>query len=345
MNITEKFDLKIPLFQAPLETYPNQAKLVAEASQHGALGVYSANYQTLEEIDDTLKTIRDTTDRAFAILVDVRNGENDLDLADRSGANSYLKEAYQTLDIKTTDELILPQKDELMNTILSASPAAVIFQNGLPSDEIIETFKATDIVTMAIASNPLEVIVASKYVDVIILQGLESAGIHSQFNNTLNASSYPISALLHQALGLTDKPLIVWGDYQYPQNIVGALINGASSVMVDTLFWTTQESPIPDSYRQALLEHNEMLTINTPVWVGYRSLCLQNELTRLAQSKYTSLSPQKQQRIMLPVIRAAIDKDCVDYLPLWAGYCAVTTEKNVAELCAKYKARLDEIIS
>ncbi len=345
MNIIKQFELELPIFQAPLEGYSNQAKLVAETSNNGALGIYSANYQTLDEIENNLNLIKKMTNKSFAVLFDVRGGNDDLDLADRSGANNYLKSAYQDLQISASDEITLPSKTAIIEKLLVTKPAAVIFQNGLPDDETIEKFKTANITTMAIASNALEIVVADKYVDVIILQGLESAGIHSQFDNTLNTKHYPIGTLLHHGLNISEKPLIAWGDYQYPENIVGALINGASSVIIDTPFWTTQESPVPDCYREALAEHNEMLITDTTVWTGYHSICLQNKLTKLANKWNEVMSPQKQQRIMLPIIRAAVERNNADYLPLWAGYFAIRTEKSVAELCEKYQKNLDDIMN
>ncbi len=344
MNIIKKFGLKLPIFQAPLEGYPNQAKLVAETSNNGALGIYSANYQTLEEIENNLKQINEMTDSPFAVLFDVRSGDDNLELTERAQASQYLDAAYKDLKVDASDEIPLPSKTKIIGQLLKAKPAAVIFQNGLPSDAVIEQFKDADIVTMAIASNSLEVVVADKLVDCIILQGQEAAGVQSQFNNDLNIDRYPVNTLLLHALDITEKPLITWGEYQYPQNIVGALINGASSVIIDTVFWTTQESPAPNGYRKALAEHNEMLTTETAVWTGYSSLCLQNKLTKLAKIQDKLLPPQKQQRLLQPIIRAAIAQDNTDYLPLWAGYFSVTTKKTVAELCEKYQRKLDDIM-
>lgn len=346
MNITEKLGLQLPLLQAPLTCYPNTGSLVAKVSESGGLGVYSSQCQSLTEISNALKDIQLRTDKPFAVAVDINDHDNHIDLADKSSANIYLKDAYQTLDITATEAEPLPDFEAVLDCVISYQPAAIIFQNGLPDDSLIQNVKHHGIITFAIAGNVLEAIaINNSRIDAVILQGLESAGMQSQFENDLPVSHYPINTLLHYALAQVAKPLVVWGDYQSSANIVGALVNGAAAVMMDTPFWTTQESPIPDSYRQRLTEHTEMGVTNSDVWLGYSAKVLKNALTQnMQQAARKSLSAKKQQRLMLPVIQAAIAQDNADYMPLWAGLCATVSGKTVSELCDKFHAELSDII-
>lgn len=346
INITELLDLQLPLFQAPLACYPNQAQLVAAVSENGALGILSTAQKSLVEIEESLDSIQAATDKSFAVTVDVTDGDDSLDLADRSQVNKYLSAAYQALAIDAGEAPTLPSANEIIDLLIEKKPAAIIFENGLPSDEIISQCTAQNLTVMALVSNTLEAIAANKVVDIIILQGSESAGMHSRFANDLNTPAFPSSTLLQHALANTTKPLVIWGDAQFPQHVVSALINGAASVMLDTLFWTTQESPIPDSYRNALLtQHNEMQTTLSHVWTGHPAQTLKNALTESLQRGGSALPTRKQQRIMQPIIQAAIAQDNPDYMPLWAGLCAISTEKTVAQLCEKFLEELNEIIT
>ncbi|PIE46008.1 MAG: hypothetical protein CSA45_01060 [Gammaproteobacteria bacterium] len=345
MNITETLGLKLPVFQAPLECYPNQSALVAKVSECGALGIYSANYQSLQAVARQLKDIKQRSQNAFAVMVDVSQGDDSIDLADRSLVNHYLHKAYRELGISASESESFPTPAEVIKLVIDACPAAIIFQNGLPDNRLIKDCQHAGIMTMAMVSNTIEAIVADKYVDVLILQGMESAGVQSRFNNDLDVEHYPINTLLHHGIANLSKPLVAWGDFQATQHVVSALINGAAAVLVDTLFWTTKESPIPTAYRQALRHHNEMQTTLSSAWLGYPARTLKNELTRLVKDKSAILSPKKQQRIMLPIIEAAIEQDNADYLPMWAGFYAVHTVKTVSEVCEKYIAELNEIIT
>lgn len=346
MNIVDNLGLSLPIFQAPLSCYPNQAQLIANVSKNGALGILCGNYQSLGELDEAISKIQSQTGKAFAVMIDVSTGEGAIDLVDKSQVNRYLSEAYKTLSVDKTARIELPLLDDILQLVIKKSPPVIIFRNGLPSDNIIKQCQQNDIMVMAVASNTLEAIAANQVVDAIILQGCESAGVQSRFPNQLNTPSYPVSTLLHHALDNVDKPLVLWGDAQFPQHVVSSLINGASAVMLDTLFWTTKESPIPASYRKALLEqHNEMQTNLNTIWLGYPARTLQNTLTKSVSKYASTLPPRTQQSITLPIIQAAIEQNNPNYMPMWAGYCAVTTEKTVAQLCKSFSEELDEIIT
>lgn len=346
MNIIDTLELKLPLFQAPLPCYPNTSGLVAKISECGGLGVYSTDSQSVDEISAALNDIKLRTDKAFAVTIDIKTGGDHIDLADKSSANIYLKAAYQVLDMSTTEAEPLANFADIFTCVISHQPAAIIFQNGLPDERVIQEAKRNGILTLAIAGNLLEAIaINNSRIDAIVLQGNESAGPQSQFSNDLSIPYYPINTLLHHAIAHIAKPLIVWGDYQSAANIVAALVNGAAAVMVDVPFWTTQESPIPDSYRQRLTEHTEMTIMTSDVWQGYPANVLKNVLTQhMQKTSQKALPAEKQQRLMLPVIRAAIAQDNADYMPLWAGFCATVSGKTVSELCAKFHAELRHII-
>ncbi len=345
MNIIEHLGLDLPIFQAPLTCYPNQEKLVASVSQHGALGILSANYQSLAELEKKINYIQAKTTKSFAIMIDVNIGDGNVDLVDKSQANRYLSEAYNALGVNKNQKADLPSLNDLLQLVIKKCPPVIIFQNGLPSDEVIQQCKEKTITLMAVASNTLEAIVADRFVDAILLQGSESSGVQSHFPNNLSVPDYPVSTLLHHALPNVSKPLILWGDAQFPQHVISSLINGAAGVVLDTLFWTTKESPIPPSYRDALLsQHNEMQIALSSVWLGHPARTLQNKLTQSAGQLATTLPPKTQQSIMLPIIQAAIEQNNPDYMPMWAGFCAITTEKTVAQLCKSFLQELDEII-
>lgn len=346
MNITETLGLKLPIFQAPLSCYPNQEKLVAAVSQNGALGILCGNYQDISQLEDKINAIQSQTANAFAVMIDVSHNEDELVSIDKAQNKRYLSKAYSQLQLEPEEETELPLLDELLQVVIENHPPVIIFQNGLPTDNIIQQCRAADIMVMALVSNTLEAIAANHVVDAIILQGSESAGVQSRFSNQFITPSYPINTLLHHALVNVNKPLIVWGDAQLPRHVVAHLINGASAVMLDSLFWTTEESPIPPSYRQALInQHNEMQTTINPVWLGYRSQTLQNLLTQTTKKRRATVSPKTQQRIMMPIIQAAIAQDNPDYMPMWAGLCATTTEKSVTQMCSQFLTELNEIIS
>lgn len=347
MNILNRLSLNLPLIQAPLEYYHEQSSLVAKVSQSGALGVYASACQTLPEISRAIDDIRCRCDKPFGVAVNVTQQHAEIDLADRSSVNRYLGSALQSLGIDGDNTPTLPSSQDVCRLLVEKAPAVIIFYNGLPAENLLHSCRHAGMLTLVVAANMLEALaVQNSSADGVVLQGLEAAGTHSRFANDLPVPDYPINTLLQQAVEAVSKPLIVWGDYQHSTHVVAALLNGADSVMLDVPFWSTRESPIPPSYRAALAQHDEMQTVVTPLWNGYPSRVIKNALTRSAQQlSQNTLQPPKQQRLLQTIIQAAVAADRADYMPLWAGLCAVSSgNRTVSELCQRYSVQLQELI-
>ncbi len=339
MNIIEKLGLSLPLLQAPLVAYPHQAKFVSQVCNQGALGVYSTEFQSLDAIKDDIKSIKQQTPSAFAVMINLSESDSSIDLADRSSSNSYLKEAYNELDIKGNESSAFPSVNDICKAVVTERPPVIIFQNGLPTDEFIKHCHRVGITMFAIASNTLEAIaINSTQIHGIILQGNESAGILSKFENDLPVRRYPTNTLLIQTQKEVNKPLILWGDRQTASEVKSSINDQVAAVVVDTPLWTTTESPLPQSYKQALKEHNEMLTAVSTVWNGQPANVLQNKIThKQKQSKQKSLPIEKQRRFIFPIINAAIEQDNSDYMPLWAGLISHYSGVSIIELFQAYK--------
>ncbi len=337
---------KLPLIQAPLVGYPRQTRFVVAVSDQGALGVYSTEMLTLEKIREEIQHIKRLTTASFAVMINLSESETSITSEDRKETGTYLAGACKALNIKPSEVPEFPDINEVCKTVVEQRPPVLIFQNGIPTDEFIVHCKKLGIKMLALASNTLEAIAISETeIDGIILQGLESAGPQSNFENDLPITRFPANTLLHHAKQVIDKPLCIWGDTQTPEAAKLQLKNGATSVVLDVPFWTTRESPVPDSYRKALDEHNEMLVTETSVWTGHPANVLHNALTQIAkESKAQALVSGKQQRLMAPIIEAAIKQNNANYLPLWAGLCISVSHGSIAELCQNYSSVLKNTI-
>ncbi len=340
MNIIKK--LKLPLFQAPLTGYPKQASLVAAISNQGALGVYSTDLQSLEGITQDIHTIKQQTQAPFGIMINLAETQSKLNEEDVAAANTYLEPAFDALNIEASKAPAFPEVNAICKAVVAQTPPVLIFRNGIPTDEFITHCQKQGIVMFAFASNMLEAVaIDNTAIDGIILQGIESAGLLSSFENSFSSPNFPINTLLYHARKIVHKPLIIWGDCQTPTAVATQLRNHVVAIMLDVPFWTVSESPIPSSYRQKLLEHNEMLVTETSVWLGQPTRTLQNAMTRQQQAGGKVLAPGQQQRLVAPIIQAAIQQNNADYLPLWAGFCAEVSAVDLTELCRNYADIID----
>ena len=104
--------------------------------------------------------------------------------------------------------------------------------------------------------------------DIVVAQGTEAGG-HVGLVATL-----PLARMVIRALG--PVPVVVAGGIADGEGIAAALMLGAQGVLLGTRFLATNESPLPDGYKRAIVEsdgHDTLLTeipdiANGRVWPG-----------------------------------------------------------------------------
>ncbi|MCP4763968.1 MAG: nitronate monooxygenase, partial [archaeon] len=85
--------------------------------------------------------------------------------------------------------------------------------------------------------------------DCVILTGLEGGGLKNPDQNTL------LINLVHAKKALK-KPFIASGGISEGRGMLAALMMGASAVHMCTSFLATKESPIPDKWKQRIIDAN-----------------------------------------------------------------------------------------
>ncbi len=347
-NITNRLGLKLPIIQAPLEYYPNQAKLVSMISNAGCLGVYSTNFQNISQIKTQITSIKNSTSNKFAVLINsevLKSSKVKTDLMDLASVQTHLEDAYIDLNIKQQKikETNYPSFNQIKELVFAEKISAVIFQNTIPTDNIINEFKQKGIYTFAIASNILEAIaIQSSPIDTIILQGFEAAGMLSKFSNDLNQQRLPAKTLLNKAQKILKKPMVIWGDDQV--NIETSFIAGADAVMIDTALWTVTDGDLPNSCVKKLQQSNETQTVISSLYNGYEGRILKNKLTaEFKKIKNITLSASKQQNVLNSVIIASIELNNTDYMPIWANLSSEVSKVTLSELTKKYLEKLENL--
>ncbi|HFI0683061.1 TPA: DUF561 domain-containing protein [Streptococcus suis] len=151
-------------------------------------------------------------------------------------------------------------------------------------------------------------------VDAIIAEGCEAGG-HVGETNTM--------ALIPQIVDAVNIPVIAAGGIADGRGIAAALALGAQGVQIGTLFLASQECPIPDSYKQAVIDADDTATVVTGRRNGAPVRCIANTMTQ----EYLALEDEKADRDQLEAItmgalgRAVRDGD-VDTGSVMAGQIA-----------------------
>ena len=151
-------------------------------------------------------------------------------------------------------------------------------------------------------------------VDGFIAEGTESGG---------HVGELTTMALVPQVCDMTDLPVIAAGGIASGRQLAAAFALGACGVQVGTCLLVSQECPIHDNYKQALLKAKDSDTTVTGRSVGAPVRLLKNQMTRayLAQEK-AGADKMELEKFTLGSLRRAVFDGDVKSGSLMAGQVA-----------------------
>lgn len=210
--------------------------------------------------------------------------------------------------------LMNPCADEMAQVIAQERVSVVTTGAGNPGKYIPMWKEAGVKVIPVVAACVLAKRLVRFGVDAIIAEGTESGG---------HVGEMTTMALLPQVIDAVDVPVIAAGGIADGRQFAAALAMGACGVQVGTCLLTSQECPIHDNYKQALLQAKDSDTTVTGRSAGAPVRILKNKMAR----QYLSLEKQGAGRMELEQLtlgalrRAVLDGD-VDTGSLMAGQVA-----------------------
>ena len=107
-------------------------------------------------------------------------------------------------------------------------------------------------------------------VDAVVAEGSEAGG-HIGDTNTM--------ALIPQIVDAVDIPVIAAGGIADGRGLAAAFTLGAQGVQMGTIFLASNECPISDAYKEAVLAANDTATAVTGRILGAPVRCIRNEMT------------------------------------------------------------------
>ena len=231
------------------------AQLVAAVSAAGGFGIYGASARARpgaalgpDDVRSVVAQIREVTPAPFGLNV-----------------------------------LLFDTTDEHLETVLGCRPRVLSTAWRRPDQDlraIAERAHAAGVLFMHQADTLDEARHAAEAgADIVVAQGTESGG-HVGLMATL-----PLARMVIRALG--PVPVVVAGGIADGEGIAAALVLGAQGVLIGTRFLATNESPLPDGYKRAIVEsdgHDTLLTelpdiANGRVWPGAYARVRRNSFT------------------------------------------------------------------
>ena len=130
-------------------------------------------------------------------------------------------------------------------------------------------------------------------------------------------------ALVSQVIDAVDVPVIAAGGIASGRQVAAAFALGACGIQMGTCLLASEECPIHDNYKQAILKAKDSDTVVTGRSVGGPVRCLKNKMTR----QYLTLEKQgasleELEKVTLGGLRRAVLEGDMEYGSVMSGQVA-----------------------
>lgn len=236
--------------------------------------------------------------------------------------------------------LMNPCADEMAQLIIDEHVPVVTTGAGNPG-KYMKAWKAAGIkVLPVVAAAVLAKRLVSQGADAIIAEGTESGG---------HVGEMTTMALLPQVVDAVDVPVIAAGGIADGRQLAAAFVLGANGAQVGTCLLVSEECPIHDNYKAALIKAKDSDTTVTGRSINAPVRILKNKMARTYQKlEKQGASLEELEHYTLGSLRRAVFDGDTDAGSLMAGQVAGMLKEIrplrtiLEELCADSHARLQE---
>lgn len=343
-QLSTRLGIEHPIIQAPMAGGITTAELVAAVSNAGGLGSIGAAYTKPEDIVRLGRSVRQLTDRPFAInLFAPQPPPADVD---PSRMLAVLGRYHQEFGLAPPRPPTspFPSFDEQVDAVLETGAPIFSFTLGIPPAAALERLRARRVVLIGTATNVREAkLLEAAGIDIVVAQGSEAGGHRGTFAEPFGAGLVGTMALVPQIVDAVKLPVVASGGIMDGRGIAAARVLGASGVQLGTAFITCPESGAAPAYKAALRTASDDATIITRALSGRPARGLPNALTESLQEAELLPFPL-QHAATSPLRGAGSAKGDLRYMTLWAGQAAgLSRELPAAELVRKLIAESDQL--
>jgi nitronate monooxygenase len=349
-RLTAKLGINYPIIQGPLGGLSSQ-RLTAAVSNFGGLGSFGALNLAPETIKEVVAEIRSLTSKPFAMNLWVSMEDEGARTSDESAFKRSLAPlATHLAELGAPRPVFKPHSpirfEDQARALLDAKVPVFSFIYGIPPREILEECRAKDIVTIGVATTPVEAVALQKAgVDVIAASGFEAGGHRGSFLRPADDSLTGTLSLVPQVVDIVDVPVIAAGGIGDARGVIAAMALGAEGVQLGTVFLTCEESGTSRLHRKTLLEKKGEHTALTKGFTGRLARGIHNRLMEDLNARGTEILPYPLQRGLVRNLAIAAEAaGRVDLVPMWAGQSAnLSTCTDVAAFLSSLVEEVSEI--
>ena len=321
-RICQQLGLEHPIILAPMAG-ATTASLVAAVSNAGGLGSFGAAATPPERLAQTIRAIRQQTDKLFNINLFTPVWEPlEIDSAKTSRMEQILAPLHTELgagDMPEARALFGPYEEQLAVMIEERVPV-MSFHFGV-SEETMEKARSAGAKVLCSATTVREAKhLEALGVDIIIAQGSEAGGHRGTFEDDWRHALIGSLALTPQIVAAVGVPVVSAGGIMDGRGLAACLALGAEAAQLGTAFLACPENNIAPAYRSALLESDAQRPAVTEVFSGKPARGLRNRYLQEMTAHEAELLPFPAQYAVFGAIRAkATENDDGDFLPMWSG--------------------------
>lgn len=319
-SLIERFNLRLPIVQAPMAGGATTPELVAQVCQAGALGFLGAGLLSPEQIVLQADEIMAKTNKAFGINLFVLSEEQSNNV--KGDLPAWLAETYWQRGLALpTPERAAPVFEQQFDALLAAAPAVASFAFGIISPEHMRELKKRNIAVVGTVNHAEEARQwADLGADAVVVQGGEAGGHRGGFTEQYVEQPMGLRPLLTQCKQSVRIPLWAAGGLMTGQAVVAVQNMGAEAAQMGTAFLTTHESGIHPAYKNVLLDRQRGITIHTKLWSGRLARGVMNRFLRENMAnEHDTLPYPLHNAFTQPLRQQAATEGNVEYMALWAG--------------------------
>ena len=345
----QRFELRVPVVQAPMAGGATTPAMVAAVSNAGGLG-FLAGAALLAGKDRERSRGDSRADRSSIRRESVRARTGRAGRRDRAYARSKRS-------IRLRADLGLPPGSPLaryapdfraqLDMLIELRVPLASFTFGLlPADDVAR-LHANGLYVIGTATHVAEGVAwRDAGADAIAAQGAEAGAHRGTFIGAFEDALIGTMALVPQLVDATGLPVLAAGGIMDGRGIVAALALGAQAAVMGTAFLTCHESAIPQAWKTRVRAMSDTSTSVTRAITGRHARGIRNPLMRRLSETMDKIAPYPVQNALTQELRQTASRaQNGDYLSLWSGQGAPLGRARreglgAAELMAPTRTRM-----
>lgn len=353
LPFSKRFNLRLPLVQAPMAGGPTPPALVAAVSNAGALGFLAAAAFAPEKIASEVAAIRALTERPFGVNLFVLDPANPEEAVVRR-ALSAIDPLRARLGLPPGQPLAryAPDFRAQLDALVELRVPVVSFTFGVLSKVDVARLKSAGSYVIGTATHVAEGLAwRDAGADAICAQGAEAGGHRGTFIGAAEHALVGTMALVPQVADATGLPVLASGGIMDGRGIAAALALGAQAAQLGTAFLTCAESAVAEDWKARLRASSDTATSVTRAISGRHARGIRNPLMEQLEQHLDDVPPYPVQNALTTELRQHASRaNDGDYLSLWSGQGAPLGRKRdaglgAAELVAALEGELNAVFA